>query len=400
MREFAEEVTPVRKKEILAFAGNVASYLDAKRKREILGFEVARNNREAEYIRDKIAVVRKRLDEKTDAAGKIERSMSGWEDKLISLRSERQGAEDEYAGLRHIEEDIEKRHAALEEKRQLAKNLREAVRNASEKLKTLRSGEQEALARRNHVGKKVKLQKERLNGLEKEVGVMRVTRDMLKGIIPEAIKDADIPEFEADTVQVIIEKYIAEVNETIDGIGNDISELEKKIDEAPAEEKRLSTEKEGLEGRLDELASRISTDEDKESLMAEVSGLEEDHGRLVRDIETNGEELKRIESEMTEVGDGIEVEREFQKNSGERFTYLKAMKAEMDGIDDIEKEIGRLGNEVQRINAEAIADGNFLNIANKVKEQVKSINSSLRSAVDECSETFSGIEQAANNLVG
>jgi len=400
MKKSADKTTELKKKEILDFVGKVSSYLHAKKKKEILAFEIVNNNKEIEYIRDRIAMVRERLDEKRNAVREIELRMTEPGDKLVSLQSERQAAKDEYARLKDIQRDIEKNPAVLEEKRLQVKDLTQDVRKASKKLEALQSAHQEALTRRNQVKEEIKVHKARVGTLEEEIGVMADTRDILNGRMPERIGVNDFPDFQSDDIEATVRKYVAEVNGTIEDIGNEISALKVQIDERRIEEEALSPKKARLQRRVEKLGSCITTDKDTESLTAEVRGLEQDCDRLGREIKMKGEELKHIEAGITELENGLKREREFESDSMERLEYLTARKREMDAIENIGNEMERLKNEIQRLNAEAEANKNFQDITEHVKEDVEAINRSLRSAVEESKELFRQFHQAVNSLMG
>ncbi|MBW1675560.1 MAG: hypothetical protein JRF30_03315 [Deltaproteobacteria bacterium] len=399
MKKSADKTTELKKKEILDFVGRVSSYLHAKKKKEILAFEIVNNNKEAEYIRDRIAMVRERLDEKRNAVREIELRLSEPGNKLVSLQYERQAAKDEYARLKDIQRHIEKNPAVLKEKRLQVKDLTQDVRKASKKLEALQSGHQEALARRNQVEEEIKVHKARVGTLEEEIGVMADTRDILNGRMPERIGVDDFPDFQSDDIEATVRKYIAEVNGTIDGIGNEISALKVQIDERRIEEEALSPKKARLQRRVEKLGSCITTDKDTESLTAEVRSLEQNCDRLGREIKVKGEELKHIEAGITELENGLKRERELESAFMERLEYLTARKREMDAIENIGNEMGRLKNEIQRLNAEAEANKNFQDITEQVKEAVETINRSLRSAVEGYNQVFMQFDQAVNSLV-
>lgn len=399
MKKSADKTTELKKKEILDFADKVSSYLHAKKKKEILAFEIVNNNKETEYIRDRISMVRERLDEKRNAVREIELRMNEPGDKLISLQSERQAAKDEYARLKDIQRDIEKNPAVLEEKRLQVRDLTQDVRKASKKLEALQSGHQEALTRRNQVKEEIKVHKTRVGTLEEEIGVMADTRDILNGRMPERIQVDDFPDFQSDDIEATVRKYVAEVNGTIEDIGNEISALKVQIDERRIDEEALSPKKARLQRRVEKLGSCITTDKDTESLTAEVRGLEQDCDRLGREIKVKGEELKHIEAGITELENGLKRERELESVFMERLEYLTARKREMDAIENIGNEMERLKNEIQRLNAEAEANKNFQDITEHVKEDVEAINRSLRSAVEGYNQVFMQFDQAVNSLV-
>ena len=129
----------LRKKEVLDFASKLNSFLYAKKEKEILESEILRNNKEIEYICNRIERVQKQLDEKKVAISVIEPRIAELRDRLESVQSEEQTLENEYNRMLKIQKDSEKMQAHIQENRLKIAHLAEDIGKASEKFQGLKN---------------------------------------------------------------------------------------------------------------------------------------------------------------------------------------------------------------------------------------------------------------------
>ena len=70
----------------------------------------------------------------------------------------------------------------------------------------------------------------------------------------------------------------------------------------------------------------------------------------------------------------------------------------MDTIEHIETEFKRLSQETQRLGVDVAAYRAFQEVSDSVKEQIESINTSLRAVVEECSRVFNEFDTTMQGL--
>ncbi|MBW1613521.1 MAG: hypothetical protein JRF08_00115 [Deltaproteobacteria bacterium] len=369
----------LRNKEVLNYADKLRSFLSEKKKKAILEADILRNNREIEYITYRIEEVQEHLDAKKSAISEIEPRIAESRDRLTEVQSEEKTTEDEYNRLLEIQKNLGKKQADIQEKRSKITQLAMDIRKATEELKELEDRDQQALAKKKEIEQEIHSHKLKLSRLEEEIEVMTTTRDMLTGKMPESINIEEFPSLQGNEMNV--EKYVAEVKEVMKKIENEIPTLKARIDESHILEESLSSKKAGLQRRVEDLESNITTDEDKESLITEIDSLSEDRERLTHEIDINRKEIKNIEPVLMDLENSLKREREIEIDYKERLKYLTKRKQEMAAFENIKIEMERLKNKIQRFNVGTEANKNFLDIINKVKEHVESINMTLETAV-------------------
>ena len=386
MKKFNNRIKELRNKEVLNYAKKLSSFLSAKKKKAILEADTLRNNREIEYISYRIEEVQKHLDEKKSSISEIEPRIAESRDRFTQIQRERQPIEDEYSRLLDIQKNLEKKQADIKEKRSKITHLTTDIHKATEELKKLEDRDQQALAKKKEIEQQINSHKSRLSRLEEEIEVMTTTRDMLSGKMPESINIEEFPSLQGDEMN--IEKYVAEVKQVMKKIENEIPTLKTQIDESYILEDSLSSKKEGLQRRVEDLESNIATDEDKESLITEIDSLSEQQEHLTHEIDISRKEIKNIEPVLMDRENSLKREREIEIDYKERFKYLTKRKQETAAFENIEIEMERLKAKIQRFNVDTEANKNSLDIITKVKQHVESINMTLETAVKDYNNVF------------
>ena len=386
MKKSNNRIKELRNKKVLNYADKLSSFLSAKKKKAILEADILINNREIEYINYRIEEVQKHLDENKGAINEIEPRIAESRDRLSQIQRERQPVEDEYNRLLDIQKNLEKKQADIKEKRSKITHLTMDIRKATEELEKLEDRDQQALAKKKEIEQEINSHKLRLSRLEEEIEVMTTTRDMISGKMPESINIEEFPSLQGDEINV--EEYVAEVKEVMKKIENEIPTLKAQIDESYILEDSLSSKKEGLQRRVKDLESNIATDEDKESLITKVNTLSEDRERLTHETDINRKEIKNIEAVLMDRENSLKREREIEIDYKERLKYLTKRKQETNAFENIEIEMERLKAKIQRFNVDTEANKNFLDIINKVKEHVESMNMTLETAVKDYNNVF------------
>jgi len=376
----------LRKRQVLNYADKLSAFLAAKKKKAILEADILRNNKEIEYIGYRVEEVQKQLDQKNDAISELEPGIAESEERLNQLQCEKQPIEDEYKRLLEIEKNLKEKKGEIEEKKSRIADLAVDIRKGTEELNRLEDRNQQALAQKKEIEEEINSHKLKLSSLEEEIGVMTTTRDMISGKLPDSINIGEFSGLMGD--QANIEEYVAEVEGIIEKTANETTTLKAQIEESHTLKKSFSSEKEALQKRVADLESHLTTDRDKDSLIAEVSTLSEQRERLSHEIEGNKEKIKRIEPIIMDHENSLKREREIEINYKERLEYLTKRKQEMSAFENIETEIERLKDRIQKLNVDKGANKNVLDIISNVKGDVESIKASLDSAIKDYDTSF------------
>lgn len=400
MAEYSNASAHLRDKRLQNLLDKVTSHLYATKEKQLFEAEIRKTIREIEYIKDKITVARKQL-QKTVAANKeFEPRLQEAARKLSRLQKDRETAETEYAKLKAIEEDMEGKRATLPGIRNKIVHLREDVRKSSLRFEELQLRHREALAEKEHLVKKTGALKTKLSRSENEIPLMRNTRDIFAGVMPEG--------FDADTYHAIqdqgdlektIANYVDKVNEQIETLKKEASELSTQIDEKRSLQRSLVSKKEHLQKKIEDLTADVGGEVNKSKIVNELNRLQEEKKRFARESNRMMKELNRLDVKIKSLDDELEQGEKLERDLMKKYTYLASRKQEMDEFDNIDAEIERLQNEIQNHNTGSNINDKLIEITNDIKQDVGLMNRKLQFAIEEYNKQFSGFDKTVSRLL-
>jgi chromosome segregation ATPase len=376
-------------KRLHSFLDTAGSHLNASRKKQIFAAEIRKTRREIQYIEDKVAIARTQVRKITEASKENEVRLRGAEKELSRIRKEMESAESEYETLRAIEKNLENKRKILPGTKRRIAHVREDISKLSARFEELQSTHRERLVVKEDLEKEMGRLKTRLTRLENEIPVMRNTRDILVGLMPEV--------FDSDSFRVIqdqgeienaINDYVTEVKERIEILQKDTSELSTQIDQRHSEQKPFLSRKEHLEGKVKDLAEEVGGEVEKATIEDEVNRLQDEKGRLVAESEQMTKETNRLDTSIKSLDDELEQGKQLDRDLMERYTYLTSRKQEMDEFDDIDAEIERLQKEMQKCDRGSNVNDKLIEITDYIKQEVGFMNGKLRSALEDYNEAF------------
>jgi chromosome segregation ATPase len=369
------------------FLDTAGSHLHASKEKQVFTTEIRKDRREIEYIEDKIAIARTQVRKAREASKETEIRLQEAEKELSRIRKEREAAEGEYETLKAIEKDLESKRAILPGIKRQIVHVREDISKLSATFEELQSTHRARLVEKEGLEKEMGSLKIRLEGLENEIPVMRNTRDILVGVMPEGF-DADT--FDAIQDQGKIEKaindYVTEVNEQIEKLEKEASELNAQIGEKHAQQEPLLSRKEHLTGKVKDFTAEVGGEVEKTTIEDEVNRLRDEKGRLVAESEGMTKETNRLEASIKRLDDELEQGKQLERDLMERYTYLTSRKQKMDEFDDIDAEIERLQKEMQKCDRDSNANDKLIEITDDIKQDVGFNNDKLRSALKDYNE--------------
>ncbi|HIJ58053.1 MAG TPA: hypothetical protein HPP41_00090 [Deltaproteobacteria bacterium] len=400
MAEYSNASAHLRDKRLQNLLDKVTSHLYATKEKQLFEAEIRKTIREIEYIKDKITVARKQL-QKTVAANKeFEPRLQEAARKLSRLQKDRETAETEYAKLKAIEEDMEGKRATLPGIRNKIVHLREDVRKSSLRFEELQLRHREALAEKEHLVKETGALKTKLSRSENEIPLMRNTRDIFAGVMPEG--------FDADTYHAIqdqgdlektIANYVDKVNEQIETLKKEASELSTQIDEKRSLQRSLVSKKEHLQKKIEDLTADVGGEVNKSKIVNELNRLQEEKKRFTRESNRMMKELNRLDVKIKSLDDELEQGEKLERDLMKKYTYLASRKQEMDEFDNIDAEIERLQNEIQNHNTDSNINDKLIEITNDIKQDVGLMNRKLQFAIEEYNKQFSGFDKTVSRLL-
>ena len=387
MPQYFSTAADFKDKRLQSFLDTAGSHLHASKKKQVLTTEIRKDRMEIQYIEDKIPIARTQVRKAREASKETEIRLREAEKELAHIRKEREAAQSEYETLRAIEKDLEGKRVILPGiKRQIA-HVREDISKLSARFKELQSTHREWLVEKEDLEKEMGSLKTRLGGLENEIPVMRNTREILVGVMPEGFEpDAFHAIQDHGEIEKAINDFVTEVKEQIDKLEKEASGLNTQIDEKHSREKPLLSRKEHLKGKVKDLTAEVGGEVEKATIEDEVNRLRDEKERLVAESERMTKETNGLDTSINSMDDELEQGKKLERDLMERYTYLTSRKQEMDEFDDMDAEIERLQKEMQKCDRDSNVNDKLFEITDDIKQDVGSINGKLQSALKDYNE--------------
>ena len=392
------ETPYIKEKWLQDFVEKVGQQLNVKKEMDILSTEIPKEMEEIEYLRGRVATSRKRLDDMENAAREVESRLAGPRKNLTDLQKERRSVSEAYDGLKEKERDIAKRTSELPKIQAKIERYEKDVRELLLKLAASRAGHHEIVQRKQSLEEAYASDREILEALEAEILVMRNTRDIIGGNRPEQF---DVETFETiqDDVAVNVKSYFDEMNGEIERIQNEIASMNAQIEEKTREAETLSSKRVLLRETIERLKPDISEEKDAETLTSEFGSLKDQSNGLTVETEELNQEIRRTEQAIVNIDERLEKERAVEGDSKSRHSYLISRKQEMDGFENVEDEIRRIGDEIQKLHVDSEIDKALSKTIGNLMLEVTTTEKRLRTSLEEEDRVFQQFQEEMESLL-
>ncbi|UCD86345.1 MAG: hypothetical protein JSV01_00745 [Desulfobacterales bacterium] len=389
MAKYFSAGAALKEKRLSNFLDTAGAHLHASKNEQILVAEIRKAAIEIQYIEDKVAIGRARLQKTTKAIEETEIRLREAEKELSRIRKERAAAEGEHEKLQTTEREIQSKRVILADMKKQIAHVRGDVRRLSARFKALQSTHRNGQVKQETLEKEMGTIGIRSSALEKGLPVMRKTRDLLVGILPEGFDGDNFDKlYNQGEIEKAINDYIAEVNEHMERLEKERSDLNRQIDEKDVQQRAFLSRKDDLEGKVKDLTAEVGGEAEVQTVIDEVKRLRDEKERLGAECEAMMKEGDQLESNIKSLDDELEAGKKLERDLTERYAYLTSRQQEMDQFDDMESEINRLQKEMQKCERDSSVNDTLTEIIGDIKEYVGLINGKLRYAVKDYNEQF------------
>jgi len=384
--------------ELLKLVNMAGFYLQAKKVRDLVTSEIRKYGKEIEHLQDRVDTVKKRLRETMDSVEEIEIRMVESRKQLLEAEAEMRAAEEENTRTEDFQHEVERKRARLPDLKLQVSQLREEVQAQYRQLQVLQSDYHEAVAAlKLECEQEVVKFEERLSHLKQELPVMQNTRDIIAGKMPEHF-DTGIFQSLRGGLGMNLDDYVGEVSSRLSDLEQEISSLKSRLDEEEREKETLLLLEKDLRVDLESLSADEAIVEAKESILSEVTTLEEDQARLGRESDTRKSELQDLRSGVSDLDEGLRREEERERELSARIEYLNSRARELEKAGNFEDEIKRLVARATRLDIDLEVNSNFHHLMHKIRDDAESTNVSIRGAIADYKEVFDRLKHVVISL--
>jgi chromosome segregation ATPase len=387
-----DEVTERESLELMGLINRVDNYLVTRKTRTLLKSDIASALVEIGFTQDRYALVVKHLGEINSEIDSKKPILTDLNNKLSVLEPQLKDAEMQYLNLKKMQEEIETKKDAVEEKKATVNRLKKETEELTLILDKINAEYEFASNRKSEIDAECSAFDSRKASLEEEVKVMRNTDDLLKGLIPEGLS-AEVMSGVVNNIEVVVKKYMGEIEFTIELIEGEISRKRLEIENKDLESRALIEERDGLSSEIMALEPFRLSDEQREKVLAEINQLRDTADEISTLNEKKEMDFQHIEYELMGVEENLQTERDFESHYFDRYAYMSQLKKDISELRDVNAEINRLKDETRLLKVKEDVSRHAYDEIAAVRDEAGNINIDMSSKIDQFKEILVELDQ-------
>ncbi|KPA14278.1 magnetosome protein Mad22 [Candidatus Magnetomorum sp. HK-1] len=361
---------------------NIGSRLENMRNKQTLRMELIKLSKEIKYFDEKIINVRQKINGTLSNIELMKQKIVQPEQELQDLSAEKEQIEKDNENLKALEKTMADKLLLLPEIKSKMKLIRRDYESSQSSYYKIKEAHDALVADNKHIEKQILENKTKMDALSSEITVMKSTRDLLKGLVPD--------NFDQDT----FEQVQVNQGETLELY---IQDMKINMDMIKAEIKRLNSEKDQMKKQIEPIRKSIQENKTKISEISHVLGETKDLNAILEKSKHLKQELKllpeKTQQMMTE-SNAFEIkikkfdqqmvlDKKLESEYSERLEYLKKRKLQMDEIEDVEIGIQRLGKEILNDQKEKIIYQRLNQLTKSIYDDFSVVKDQLQSQMDD-----------------
>ncbi|MBF0541097.1 MAG: hypothetical protein HQK91_06570 [Nitrospirae bacterium] len=386
-----DEVTESESLELMSLINRVDNYLVTRKTRTLLRTEIADAFNDIGFTQDRYSLLIKQLEEINNEIAIKNPILMDLKTKLSVLEPQLKTAEHDYINLKKMQDEIETKKGVIEEKKTQVNLIKTENENLSLILDKVNKEYNDALNKKKEIDVEKNAFIQRKEGLIEDIQVMKNTDDLLRGLIPDGLS-ADVMSGVVNNIEVIVKKYMGEIEFTIETIEQEISRKRFEIENKDSEKQQLLEEQEELLSEIEALEPYRLSDDQKEEVLSEINQLREKAEEISITNEKKELDFQRIEYELMGVEENLKAEKDFETLYFDRYTYMSQLKQDISKIRDVNAEINRLKDETRLLKVKEDLNKKAFDETAAIKEEADNVSKSLSLRIEEYKEIFDGLD--------
>jgi len=323
---------------------DIGSRLENMKNKQTLRMELIKLSKEIKYFDEKIINIRQKIHGSLSKIELMKQKIIKPEKELQDLSAEKEQVEKDKKELDALEAKMAEKLKLLPEIKSKMKIIRRDYKSSQSSYYKIKEAHDALDAENKILEKQIVENKAKMDALSSENTVMKSTRDLLKGLIPD--------NFDQDT----FDKVQVNQGETLELF---IQDMKTNMEFIKSEIKRLDSEKDQMKKQIEPIRKIIQENKAKISEISQVLGETKDLDSIIEKSERLNQEIKLLpkktqemktesnafETKINEIDQQMVLNKKLEIELSQRLDYLKKRKQQMDSLEDIESEIQRLGKE-------------------------------------------------------
>ncbi|MBF0228371.1 MAG: hypothetical protein HQK63_02070 [Desulfamplus sp.] len=346
-----------------------------KKTRVLLTYEIKNREKEITFLTSKISMIQKeiqQIDSSIDSLGSVvKNSKSQLSDTLKINGSNANG----WSELQKMQKDIQNMLSALPQLKSQISQKKKDIQEFTQTLTPLEDEWRQISEEKGELDESFNKANITLSSLEGEISVMRETKGLLYGILPQGY-DTNLVDDISINFEACIQSYYNELEANIAQVKEKTEEMERQIEFEENLLKQIKPEKVSLEREAQRVLDNAMLDEstlsvELEQMQSQHQALSSQNSNLTEDIDGASLQIKDIEG-------SIKTKQNIHHELKNRYEALLELKSKVDKIDDIEAELRHIKTMSWQAKSEYNVSNSMLSTINSIKSDLTSMNDRLK----------------------
>ncbi|MBF0376883.1 MAG: hypothetical protein HQK72_05325 [Desulfamplus sp.] len=346
-----------------------------KKTRILLAYEIKNREKEITFLTNKISMIQKeiyQIDSSIDSVGSVIKKSKA--QLLDTLKSNVSNA-DEWSELKKMQKDIQNMLSALPQLKSQISQKKKDIQEFTQTLTPLEDEWRQVSEEKGELDESFNKANITLSSLEGEISVMRETKGLLYGILPQGYDTKLVDDISVNFEQCI-QSYYNEIEANISEVKKKTEEMEHQIEFEENLLKQIRPEKVSLEREVKRVLDSAMLDES--TLSVELEQMQSQHEELISQNSNLTEDIDGASLQIKDIEGSIKTKQNIHLQLKNRYETLLELKSKVDKIDDIEAELRHIKNMSWQAKSEYNVSNSMLSTINSIKSDLTSMNDRLK----------------------
>jgi len=376
----------------------IGSRLENVKKKQTLHYELIKLLNEIQYIKDKITFVQNQLGQTISDIDLMKQKLVEPEKELQTRIIEKNRIEKKQADIENIEKQIAKKVLLLPDIKKRMRIIRNDYEDYQISFFTIKEKYDALLAENDLIEKMIAANKTKINDFSNEINVMKNTRDLLKGLLPQDFDQKTFQEIQINHEETL-KTYIHDMNQNMDSIKKESDRLSHETKEMKQQITPLQNTIQMNQTKINQIYQEIGTTSDIQSLIQESNTLTQENQIIPKKIEDMAKESQLFKNHINALDENIDHQQKKENELNQRLAYLTKRKQQMDAVSDITHFITQLQKETYHSQKQIVIHKQLGQLSQSSLKEVLSIKTQLQSQLESIMEPFIDFEQSLTSLL-
>ncbi|MBF0241692.1 MAG: hypothetical protein HQK64_04350 [Desulfamplus sp.] len=367
-----------------------------KKTRVLLAYEIKNREKEITFLNNKISMIQKEIHQTDSSIERLNQEVNRSKSALSGLFKDSSSKKvNEWAELKQMQKEVEELLSILPQLKASVTENKSAIESLTQTLKPLEEEWRHISEEKQELEESLSKADVTLSSLEQEISIMRGTRGLLYGILPDGYSAGLIDNITLN-FEKCIQSYYDEIDSQIAEVKAKKAEMEHQISLEQEVLRRIRPEKISLEHEAQRVLESQMVDEalifaELEKLKSKDGEISEQNSNLNADIDSASLQIKDIDG-------SIITKQNMVVDLNKKYENLLDLKRKVGDMEDIEQELKRIRAMVLEAKSEHNIKHSMFDIINNIKSDMASMNQRLKSIYESFNIELDNFDNAIDQV--